>query len=577
MSETASIRSGSSGSSISLRYRKVSNESVIDHNLFGPPNREKQKKTLFSLKQKKSVKGHLTPPSSSSSSSPSSPSSTSLCKKRQSASSSKSVLAARMNNGNRSVNEVSLTKLEAMKQRCSSSFSSPSEQKNHHVNDSVHEENTNPNSGNEHSSNHDRSSARRNDEKDRKAARALARKQHMLKLEEEKGSPLNIDSEAKKRRSDYIRRKAQEKMDSNEDIVKLLNTYSQRAQAFAIRDQQVLDKKEQEKRELDYEKRLDVEMEMDRLKEIQKREQTELSKIKKRIDDRKVIEHQIEERRQMKLLQEEEREQENKQMLQTIQKYQQEELEKQKERKEEARKAQREVIKLNEVAVTLKRKCVLDLKKEEEEIIAYQKAQDEKLRKREMEEERLKKEKQELQKKMLESQTRTLDKKAELDELRARRAMEEKERMFRQKDLMKAQEKQKQMLIMNEARKKQLEELHQKKELEKVRKNEEYINAMNMAEDMSKRELDEQKATELKNAKFRQELLLQIKKHETVKDNKKKEKFRQGLEIKEKIANDCAKLEHTREKVVNVMKSKGIDEKYLREVKSININKMFMK
>merc|ERR1712127_785589 len=100
--------------------------------------------------------------------------------------------------------------------------------------------------------------------------------------------------------------------------VKLLNTYSQRAVSFHIRDQQLLDKKDKISKEQDYEKRMILAMEVDRLKDIQRREEIESEKLKKRISDRKVIEEQIEERRRLKLLQEEEREQENQRMNEKI-------------------------------------------------------------------------------------------------------------------------------------------------------------------------------------------------------------------------------------------------------------------
>ena len=114
------------------------------------------------------------------------------------------------------------------------------------------------------------------------------------------------------------------------------------------RDQQLKDKAIREKEERNYERRMDLEMELNRLKDIAKREKEEELKIKKRIADRKVIEDQIKERQHQRLLQEEARDQENQKMLNAIKKYEEEDEEKAKQRKEEARKAKIEMIKRNE-------------------------------------------------------------------------------------------------------------------------------------------------------------------------------------------------------------------------------------
>ena len=138
------------------------------------------------------------------------------------------------------------------------------------------------------------------------------------------------------------------KKEQNEDIVKLLHTCKQRTAAFDIRDQQLKDKSIREKEERDYERLMDLEMEVNRLKDIAERKKEDDAKIKKRIADRKVIEDQIKERQHLRLLQEEARDQENRKMLDTIKKYKEEDTAKAKKRKEEARRVKIEMIKRNE-------------------------------------------------------------------------------------------------------------------------------------------------------------------------------------------------------------------------------------
>ena len=215
-----------------------------------------------------------------------------------------------------------------------------------------------------------------------------ARKARMMQLEDDakKKTKKSDSEEISEARKKLIRKQAQEKIDQANDLVKLLNTYSQRAMAFTIRDQQMADKKRRDALEGDYEKRMDIAMEIDRLKELSEREKEENSKLAKRIGDRHVIIDQIEARKKLKILQEEAREQENKQMLQTIKKYEEED------RSAAAKKARHiatskvEVIKANKEAIESKRMHNEREKEEVEVILAYQAKQDEKMTIREDEE-----------------------------------------------------------------------------------------------------------------------------------------------------------------------------------------------
>lgn len=411
-----------------------------------------------------------------------------------------------------------------------------------------------------------------------KMARAQARKDHMLALSEaakNEQSKSSIELSESKKHS--IRKKAQEKMDQNEDIVKLLNTYGQRAVAFAIRDHQMVDKKAREEEEKNYERRMDLTMELDRLKEMKRREEAQHQKIVQRIEDRKVIEDQILKRHQQKILLEEEREQENVQMLSAIQKYKDADEEKAKLRKEESKKAQLEVIRLNLEAVETKQKQLLLVKEEDDKIIAYQKQKDEKLRRREIEEAEADRKKQELQKKMLENQTKSMDRQAEIDELRARRAMEEKERTFRQKELQEAQKRKRDMKILHEARSRQEEERRVTKEKLQKMKEEEYKGAIKLAADMAKREKDEVLLTEKKNAAFRTALQQQIGANEIERRARQQDKRDEGRKIKENKEIERTKLEAIRDKMVSDMKAKGVNEKYFGEMKSMDIDKFLRK
>lgn len=411
-----------------------------------------------------------------------------------------------------------------------------------------------------------------------KEKKAKERKERMLKIDSERAKKKgSSEKDLCMKRSERNEDIKSDNVKGSEDIVNLLNTCKQRAAAFAIRDKQLEDKKLKEKEEREYERLMDLSMEMKRLNDIATREKEEKEMIKKRITDRKVIEKQIQERQHQKLLQEEARDQENRKMLDTIKKYQEEDLEKERKHKTTSKSAQLEIIRRNK-EILAEREAKKAFEKEQEKmILAYQAKRDETMRKREEEERINQLKKVELQKKMLDRQTKSMDKKAEIDAIRARRAAEENERKQRQRELNEARKKKKNMDLLHESRKRQEEEKQMAKEREIEEKQDEYYNTLAQAAEMAKREKDEVEYTKKKNAELRNMLKQQILENDLQRQTLEQEKFKEGKEIEAEMIAEHAKLEKFREGMVEEMKSKGVNEKYFCEMKTIDIKKLLMK
>ena len=103
------------------------------------------------------------------------------------------------------------------------------------------------------------------------------RKDRMKELEKRsvllaKKSDVEIAEIAKKQ---AIRSMAEKKLDNNSDVVKLLNSMAKRATAFTIRDQQLEEKERLAKIEKEYDQRMDVMIEIDRVQDIMRREEEE--------------------------------------------------------------------------------------------------------------------------------------------------------------------------------------------------------------------------------------------------------------------------------------------------------------
>ncbi|KAL7521266.1 hypothetical protein ACHAWX_005941 [Stephanocyclus meneghinianus] len=399
-----------------------------------------------------------------------------------------------------------------------------------------------------------------------------ARKEHMKGLEMmEIEKQRNECNQIQRDRFDRIRKKAQEKVDEQEDIMKLLLACSERAKTFAIRDQQLKDKAERDKQEQDYEQRMILAMEIDRLKEIEAREAEEAQKVKKMIDGRKIIERQIADRHETKLLMEEARDKENREILEQIKMYQLLDEEKARTQRERSARAREEIMRAKEEYINAKREHRLLEKKEDAMMIAHQMVRDVKVQ------EEAERKKREIQKRLLDKQERTLDRRAEIDELRARRAFEDAERKYRQKQLLEAQKKKQDIEALDIARRQQQQERIDKARREIAEKQEEYENAIKQAHAMAERERAEKEHEKERNTKLITNLQDQIEENRAIKATHEKEKLREGVRIKEKLIFEKEKLEAARAKMIEDMKMNGIDERYFGEIMSLDINKFLMK
>ncbi|KAJ8602781.1 hypothetical protein CTAYLR_002579 [Chrysophaeum taylorii] len=413
-------------------------------------------------------------------------------------------------------------------------------------------------------------------EKSEKERLARERKSRMLALEAKakskaRKSELEVDRE---RRKATICELAKEARDENLDMVKMLNTLGARAAAFTIRDQQLVEKKALEAKRKEYEDRMEVLMEIDRLSDLEKREKIEKERRSKRIEDRKVIIEQIEARQKQKLLEEEQREQDNVTMLALVAKYEAEDAAAKEKRDEEVRQARKEVLEANEAAIKRKELAKQRERDEEASILLYQARKDEELRAREQAEKQLEAATKERQAKLLAAQEKTQSTQDEIDEIRARRWAEERERKERENEARAAQAKAARVKGLRDAHKHQTA---QKKTLlarEAVLQKEEYEATLRHARAI----VDDEKAKESDKARkaieHRAVLQHQIEEARDAKHKQLREKREEGIKLKLEFSAERAKLEAIRDKMVNDMEKKGYNSTYLAEIRSADIEKL---
>lgn len=322
-----------------------------------------------------------------------------------------------------------------------------------------------------------------------------------------KKSDVEIAEIAKKQ---ALRALAEKKLIMNSDVVKLLNSMAQRATAFTIRDQQLEEKERLARVEKEFDERMDVMIEIDRVQDIMRREEEERYKKTKRVEDRKVINEQIAARERQRMLSLEAREQENQAMRNTMKKYEEEDRIRAAQRAIEMEKSRKAVLLANADAIERKKMAREMEKKEMEDILIYQALKDAELAKREEEEEAIARSKKERQAKLLAQQEKAQNNAGKMDELRARRAAEEKERNERKKEKAEAQKRKEEMKMLLEARAKQAADKLERQNSAKKAAEEMILMDLEYTKKMDERETREREMKAAKAEEHRLKLQQQI-------------------------------------------------------------------
>lgn len=412
--------------------------------------------------------------------------------------------------------------------------------------------------------------------KEEKEKKSHDRKARMKELEKKaallaKKSDIEIEQEAKE---NALRALAAEKLDKNSDTVKLLTSMSCKAAAYSLRDAQVADKHSREAAEAEYNRRMDIVMEIDRLKDLHRREAEEKVKAKKRVDDRKVIDFQIAERQRMKIIEAEKREQENQAMLALMNKYKEDDEITAARRKVEVEKSKIEVMRANEESIRRKREARDAEKKEMEDILIYQAMKDAELAKREEEEAALEHAKKERQAKLLAQQERAQNNAGKLDELRARRAADEKERRERAKEKEKAMKLKGEMKELVESRIRQAADKKMRESRFKDQEEAEFQAAAKYMADMAAREESERRAKLQASVHNRNEVLKQIQLIEKKRADNLAAKYAEGSNFRQEQIAEESRLKVIRDQMVRDLEAQGVSGKYLAEMKNLNIGKL---
>ena len=364
-------------------------------------------------------------------------------------------------------------------------------------------------------------------------------------------------------------------VDKDDDAIKELNILCKNAKIATIRDKQLDERKMMEDMYKKKEGRLDLMMELERLKEIKflEDQEKELKFLNKEANN--IIIDQILDNERVRIKKREQIEKEKIQMKMQLEKLEEEDKKRILHEKQLRDKRMQECLNVDKYAILLKQKKKLEEKEEE---LRDKKYNIEKARKEEeymKEKKRIALEKEKEIQLLREKQKKVQDKQAEMDAIRTKRAYEEAERKAiakEKEDEIIKQRKLMECIEDNEMHKKVKEQqLAEGKRKEK----EEYERFVKQRE----KEIEEEKEKQREKIKLLMENGDFVQKQMQEKEDKArsgwKEKYEEGRKAKKMYDDYYTSIEMIKQQKIAELKALNIKDKYILPVEKYNPIKSF--
>ncbi|CAI2366155.1 unnamed protein product [Moneuplotes crassus] len=398
------------------------------------------------------------------------------------------------------------------------------------------------------------------EQKGQQRAAANARKKRMQVLDQERAAklpPTDFQREATQKKQGLLS-KAQNALDEEKDDVKHMNQMCLYSKCVTIRDKQLEEQNRLEAEYRDEERRLDLMMEIERLKNLKHQDELEQKRKQALKQGSVVIIDQIKERELERIREQEMREKEKQLILDQIEQLKEEERRELEEKRETAKRMMHEVEAANQDAITTKEKKKLEEKELEAKIVEEEE--------QEAEKRRIQEEKEREVQRLRDLQEKAQDRQSEIDALRAKRAFEQQERAEREKE---RKEKEKQLKIqreLEEARLSQFTEKERRLAEQAKQERSEYsrIISTQKEEEMREAMIDEEKRKILRE--HANKLRSQITQNEEVKKQERLDYLEEGRKVRQSQAEERARLEMIKKKKLNDLKNLGISDKYTSDL-----------
>lgn len=401
------------------------------------------------------------------------------------------------------------------------------------------------------------------------AGKARARKEKMLKMEEERKSraPDLTESEVlRQEKNNDLLAHARQVLDEDLDDCKHMNQMILYAKCATIRDAQILEKQRMHEALAEEERREDMMMEVERIKTLKMHQE----RAKMRAEEQKigatVIIQQIQEREAERIRQEEQREQEAQTMIQRIKEMELKEEEEKQQKVIAGRKLLDQVVQANQAQARAKLAKKQEELEEEMQIAQYLRDREAAHAREDAEKARVRAEKDDEYQKILLKQEKLADQTEAMDELRAKRYQEAKERDYRRTQLAIAKKQKEQKSEVNLVRKQQIQFKAQNMAEQAVREKQEFMQVLDWQTQQN--EVERWAATQKTKASqdHKEAILAQIRQKELEEAAARKAFLAEGQVIIKEAAAKKAQLERIKAQKLAQLEAAGVPEKYRTEL-----------
>ena len=388
------------------------------------------------------------------------------------------------------------------------------------------------------------------EQKDTQLAKAKALKEKILNYD--KNKPKHFLSDIEKENlieNNKIISRAKKYLDENEDVVKEMEKLAFYARVATIRNKQKAEHKIMEQNYKKKEEKLDTLMELDRLKGLKSQQDKEKLKAKERKEGCMIIIDQMKRKELDKIKEKEQKEKEQQEILKYIKKLQDEDDAENEKKRLIKEKMVQEIVESNKISILNKQRQLAKLK----------------------EKKRLQEEKEKEVQKLREKQEKAADKMTELDTLRAKRAAEEAEREARIKEKMEIIKKKKILdELLQSNNKQKIQKRNQLAEQAKQEQAEYERIIKNQLEEMEKEKKIEEERKRMRYENTR-DLRKMIKLREEKEKVEAKEILEEGRKIRQNYDSWKRRMERIKQEKIQKLKDLNVEPIYIADLERYKI------
>ncbi|KAI8464416.1 MAG: tumor suppressor, Mitostatin-domain-containing protein [Monoraphidium minutum] len=404
-------------------------------------------------------------------------------------------------------------------------------------------------------------------------AAAKARKERMMALEEEARSKAPPpESEAVRGEADgRTLARAEALIEEEADEVKLMNRMVRYAQCVTVRDKQIVEKRAAALAEAEEQRRLDAEMEVERLRALEAYQNRDKQRLAEQQRGALTLKGQLAEREAQRVAAEELRDQERAQMLRELERLKEEEARAAADRRARAAALMREVAEANEDQIARKAAAAERDRDEELRVAEYIRQRDAREQAAAAERERAAQEREMEVARLRGLQERLADRQGEVDEMRARRWQEAKDREWRNKERAAAERQAAMVRDLAEARESQMRsKLQLQADVAQLERTE-FDRVLGVNKQREAELAAQADAQRRISAAYKRDLQSQVMAANEAKELERRAHLEEGRRLREAAEREKARLEEIKSRKLQDLAAAAVPPKYQAELARLRV------